>query len=43
VGPGERPPAHANDENKLEDEEQIDEEAMKGMTEEQRQKIMTMR
>ena len=34
MGPNERPPAHALDENKLDDEEHVDEEGLKGMTEE---------
>ena len=40
VGPSERPPAHAMDENRLDDEEEIDEEQMQGMTEEQKLALM---
>lgn len=40
VGPGERPPAHALDENVLDDEEEMDEESMKGLSEEQKLAIM---
>lgn len=34
VGPNERPPAHSNDENRIEDEEEVDEKVLAGMTEE---------
>ena len=41
MGPNERPPAHANDEERLEDEEEgIDEEKLKGMSEEQKINIV---
>lgn len=40
VGPNERPPAHALDENRLEDEEHVDEEGLKGLSEDQRLAVM---
>jgi hypothetical protein len=41
VGPNERPPAHANDEERLEDEEEaIDEERLQGLSEEQKMTVM---
>ena len=41
MGPNERPPAHANDEDRIEDEEEaIDEERLQGMSEEQKLTIM---
>jgi hypothetical protein len=40
VGPNERPPAHALDENKLDDEEEVAEEHLAGMTEQQKLELM---
>lgn len=40
VGPNERPPAHAQDENEMGDVEQVDEEKLQGMTEEQKMALM---
>jgi hypothetical protein len=40
VGPNERPPAHAMDEDAIEDEEYVDEEAMMKLSEDQRVALM---
>ncbi len=40
LGPNERPPAHALDEDFGEDEEYVDEDAMKNLTEDQKMNIM---
>ena len=40
LGPNERPPAHAMDEDFGEDEEHVDEDAMKELSEEQKMQLM---
>lgn len=40
MGPNERPPAHALDENKLDDEDQVDLEKLAGKTEEEKISIV---